>query len=462
MLIACYTSGAYHLELVPDLTTNAFLRAFGNFIATRGFPSSIRSDNAGTFRKAKDMLEGASKIYQESLINGDKALQTKYANKNIKWNCNPPLASHFGGKHERGIRTVRELIEKSIGTTRLPFCDMHACLKQMEMIMNSRPLIRARGVHEEGDFVITPAHLMIGRSLTAMPKMSFEFNNSTLYQDYKSSVKITDTFWGLYQPEHLQEIANRTKWYKIKENLKIDDLVLLKDDNARPLDWKTGLVSNVVKGNDGLVGVVELKTVTGTFTRPISKVVLIPGGPNSNSEINRIDLAEKSSDDVEIIQEKAVSEDKLQDKNVEDVCENDSQDETVEISEDNEKSELELKENDDNANANVISPELVVDEEIPTVRRSKRIRQPKAIFSLLLCLLVLPAISAKVSFLRVESDHGGGAMVYQKELVMLSQGVFHAYIRTNAVAEHDAKRILYQYHQLWIHCDQSRAGLECF
>lgn len=49
-------------------------------------------------------------------------------------------------------------------------------------------------------------------------------------------------------------------------------------------------------------------------------------------------------------------------------------------------------------------------------------------------------------------------MVYQKEQVLISKGVFHVYMRTDAIAEHDAKRILFQYHQLWRHCDQSRVS----
>lgn len=34
---------------------------------------------------------------------------------------NPPLGSHFGGSHERGIRSVREKLRKAIGLVRLRF-----------------------------------------------------------------------------------------------------------------------------------------------------------------------------------------------------------------------------------------------------------------------------------------------------------------------------------------------------
>lgn len=46
LVIVCRATSAYHLELVTDLSANAFLQAFECFISTRGRPFSIRSDNA--------------------------------------------------------------------------------------------------------------------------------------------------------------------------------------------------------------------------------------------------------------------------------------------------------------------------------------------------------------------------------------------------------------------------------
>lgn len=175
MLVACFTTGAYHLELVPDLTADAFLRAFGNFIATRGIPATVRSDNASTFHKGKDMIQEVYERFKKSLIGGDLALQEEFSKLNIKFSNNPPLASHFGGKHERGIKSVRRLMRAAIGTNRLYFADMHASLKYMEMVLNSRPSIRARGVFEEGDFILTPGHLILGRSLNMLSTTRFIF-----------------------------------------------------------------------------------------------------------------------------------------------------------------------------------------------------------------------------------------------------------------------------------------------
>ena len=50
-LYTCAVTRAVHLELVPDLTSEAFIRSFRRFISTQGICRIIYSDNAKTFKK---------------------------------------------------------------------------------------------------------------------------------------------------------------------------------------------------------------------------------------------------------------------------------------------------------------------------------------------------------------------------------------------------------------------------
>jgi len=52
--------------------------------------------------------------------------------------------------------------------------------------------------------------------------------------------------------------------------------VLLKDDNLPPLVWKKAVISDLHAGKDGLIRVVTVKTVTGTYKRPVTKICLLP------------------------------------------------------------------------------------------------------------------------------------------------------------------------------------------
>jgi len=43
-----------------------------------------------------------------------------------------------------------------------------------------------------------------------------------------------------------------------------------------PLVWKKAVIINIHAGKDGLIRVVTLKTATGIFKRPITKICLLP------------------------------------------------------------------------------------------------------------------------------------------------------------------------------------------
>lgn len=50
------TTKAVHIELITGLQTSAFLSAFRRFIARRGKPKEMLTDNASTFQGARNEL----------------------------------------------------------------------------------------------------------------------------------------------------------------------------------------------------------------------------------------------------------------------------------------------------------------------------------------------------------------------------------------------------------------------
>ena len=56
-LFTCCVTHALHLELVPDMTTDAFLRCFRRFASPRGTPAKVISDNSRTFKAANKEQE---------------------------------------------------------------------------------------------------------------------------------------------------------------------------------------------------------------------------------------------------------------------------------------------------------------------------------------------------------------------------------------------------------------------
>ena len=55
----CVSLRGVHLELTRELSATVFLQAFWRFCACRGVPSTIRSDNAKTFKCCSKEGEGS-------------------------------------------------------------------------------------------------------------------------------------------------------------------------------------------------------------------------------------------------------------------------------------------------------------------------------------------------------------------------------------------------------------------
>ena len=52
----------------------------------------------------------------------------------------------------------------------------------------------------------------------------------------------------------------------------MDDVVIVADDKLQRGNWPLGRISAVYPGNDGRVRVVDVKTTTGCYRRPVSKL----------------------------------------------------------------------------------------------------------------------------------------------------------------------------------------------
>ncbi|XP_071648512.1 uncharacterized protein [Temnothorax longispinosus] len=78
--------------------------------------------------------------------------------------------------------------------------------------------------------------------------------------------RIAQDFWKRWSREYLTSLQGRTKWTSERDNLAINDVVLIQDNNAPPLRWKLGKVIQVYEGTDERVRVATLKTANGIYS----------------------------------------------------------------------------------------------------------------------------------------------------------------------------------------------------
>ena len=75
----------------------------------------------------------------------------------------------------------------------------------------------------------------------------------------------------------MNTLQTRAKWQTNKRNFKVNDIVLVKqdDEHATRNKWPLGRVTKVFKGDDNRVRSVSIKTMENELTRPITKIVLL-------------------------------------------------------------------------------------------------------------------------------------------------------------------------------------------
>lgn len=131
--------------------------AVRRFIARRGAPAEIFSDNGTCF-------VGANKQLQQEIQTINNDLAGTFTNTNTRWCFNPPNAPHMGGVWERLVRSVKQAIGTIIEAPRLPDDETLATiLADAESMINSRPLtyVPLESADEES---LTPNHFLLGSS----------------------------------------------------------------------------------------------------------------------------------------------------------------------------------------------------------------------------------------------------------------------------------------------------------
>ena len=84
------------------------------------------------------------------------------------------------------------------------------------------------------------------------------------------------TIWKRWQNSYLSTLQQRNKWVLAKNNLKVGDMVVVKEANLHSCKWVLGRIVETFLGRDDKVRVVNVKTQNGIYKRPISKIAVLP------------------------------------------------------------------------------------------------------------------------------------------------------------------------------------------
>ncbi|XP_076232932.1 uncharacterized protein LOC143178279 [Calliopsis andreniformis] len=189
-VFVCYATRAVHIELVHDYTTNAFLAALDRFVARRGIPSCIFSDNGTNFVGANRELR---KQFCEAFSSTE--MQNKCGSMGIRWRFNPPSAPHFGGMQEAGVKSVKHHLKRTLGEFTPTGEEMQTLLCKIEASLNSRP-IAPLSDHPDDYAPLTPGHFLTGGPLNAIPLQSVETEKLSRLSHWRAIQKFHGQLWS--------------------------------------------------------------------------------------------------------------------------------------------------------------------------------------------------------------------------------------------------------------------------
>ena len=172
-LYTCASTRGVILELVHNGSSKTFINSLIRFIARRGCPKEILTDNGSVFTAADT--------------------QRFAAERKIHWKFNIAEAPWFGGFWERLVSTVKRCIKKTIVKAYLSYTELQTVLTEIELILNSRPL----GALYDDDMeeILTPNHLLYGRKLcTTNSKGSVAINQIDISKRAKHLETIIEHF----------------------------------------------------------------------------------------------------------------------------------------------------------------------------------------------------------------------------------------------------------------------------
>lgn len=269
----CMATKAVHLEVVSDLTTEAFLASLRRFISRRGLVQQLHSDNATNFQGANHEMHQLYRLFQDQQMHNQ--VQRFCEAREIEWHFIPPNAPEFGGLWEAAVKSTKTHLKRIVGNAQLTFEELSTVLAEIEAVLNSRPLFSLSDDPKDPQ-VITPAHYLIGRPLVTPAEPSLEDIKATRLNRWQHLQLMREHFWRAWSKDYLNTLQPRKKNQRTVTNLRPGMIVLLYDKSQPPLNWKLGRISAVYPDNEGFVRVVDVFTNGSTFRRPVNKISLLP------------------------------------------------------------------------------------------------------------------------------------------------------------------------------------------
>ena len=283
LVFVCSTTGCTDMKVMEDYDTPQFLDAYVRFAFNLGHPKKLLID------EGSQLICGCENmILNMSDVKGQ--LNREYG---IEFDTCPVGGHNYHGRVERKIRTIRDIMKRTMGGFRLSVLQWETLCAEIANTVNNAPV--AIG-NESGDLenldIITPNRLKLARNNNRSPIGPFEVT-SKLERLLQLRQDAYRAWWEAWLISAVPKLVPQPKWYKNDTNIQKGDIVLFnKSEGSMIGEYKYGIVEKVKTSADGCVRSVLVKyknsteNVFCTTNRAVRTLIVI-------HRVDEIDLMEE-------------------------------------------------------------------------------------------------------------------------------------------------------------------------
>ncbi|GFY33116.1 integrase catalytic domain-containing protein [Trichonephila clavipes] len=163
---------------------------------------------------------------------------------------------------------LKNVLRKVLGKASLNEEELNTLLCDAESIINSRPITYLS--EDPKDLVaLTPAMFLQEIREIGVPDFDM-IDSKKLERRFIYRVKIRKDL-NRFRNEYLGLLKDYSKVRK-EASVKDGDIVLIGDNDVKRINWPMAKIIKSFPGKDGRIRVVEVKTPSGNFIRPIQKL----------------------------------------------------------------------------------------------------------------------------------------------------------------------------------------------
>ena len=221
------------LEVVSELTTEAFVACLGRFNARRGKSSVIWSNNGTNFDGAANEVKQLVHFLNQRAT--QEPISDFISSQIVEWRFIPQHAPHFGGLWDAAVKSMKKHLRSHRRGEADLWGAIHCCSTDWSLLEQQASGPPGLVNDDEGLEVLTPGHFLIDQALEALPDSSLSYiSRDILLNRWELCQAIVRHFWKRWSTEYVTNLNCLTKWFKPSRNIGPSDLILLQEESIVP------------------------------------------------------------------------------------------------------------------------------------------------------------------------------------------------------------------------------------